>query len=128
MPRVPTEPLFWRAGVWWHSCAVPRWQLAWGGGVLALPGRKEKGTDDGGVCLLGWELPGLPGEWRAPFSRSQRWNVVLLVKLIPTLLSVHETLSETALETEIGCVSTGKKLLQKSSWTTYYHCQVLEKA
>ena len=40
----------------------------------------------------------------------------------------HETLSETALETEIGCVSTGKKLLQKSSWTTYYHCQVLEKA
>ena len=60
VPQVPTEPLFWRAGVWWHSCAVPRWQLAWGGGVLALPGRKEKGTDDSGVCLLGRELPGLP--------------------------------------------------------------------
>ena len=54
--------------------------------------------------------------------------MILLVKPAPTLLSVHETLSETALETEIGRVSTGKKLLQKSSWTTYYHCQVLEKA
>lgn len=45
--------------------------------------------------------------------------MVLLVKLAPALLSVHETLSEKALETEIGRMSTGKKLLQKSSWTTY---------
>lgn len=40
--------------------------------------------------------------------------MVLPVKLAPTLLSVHETLSETALDTEIESVSTGKKLMQKS--------------
>lgn len=45
--------------------------------------------------------------------------MVLLVKLAPALLSVHEALSETALETEVGRVSTGKKLLQKSSWATH---------
>ena len=67
------------------------------------------------------------------FARQEYWSGVPLpspnkLLVTTTLLSVHETLSETALETEIGCVSTGKKLLQKSSWTTYYHCQVLEKA
>lgn len=67
------------------------------GEELTLPGRRAQTV--GFVCWGGSSRLALRVEGSF-LPRSQRWAVVLLVKLAPALLSVHaEALSETALET-----------------------------